>query len=588
MKRKPLIWHLYPTYLFVVLLTAAAVAGYAAHLVKGSYEARMETDLAARTGAATARLAPLLDTGGNADAACREISALTLCRVTLILPDGRVTGDSSTPSGLMENHANRPEVAAAISGRDATARRYSATIKSDLIYAAHPVMKDGRVKGVVRLAVSVATVDRPASVLAGRMASAGLLIALFAALVSLLAAVMVTRPLRKIRDGAERMGAGDTNFRLDPPSSKELALLAETLNRTADEVTSRIREVTRQRNELDAVLTSMAEGVIAVDRNGAIMRVNRAAARILGRPSGDYPGLAVSSVLRNRNFEEFLARALKSEAPLEETIQLAATGQTLLLRSAALSDPDGAAQGILVVMLDVTQLKALERVRQDFAANASHEIRTPLAAIKGAVETLLHGGGLSDPATARRFLEMAEKHAERLTALVADLLTISRLDHAKTAADGPEKKPVPVQRVLLTAADSCAEKARAGRMTVNIDCPDDLTAPMDEVLMEQAVANLLDNAVKYAAPGTEISLEAGLSEGFVEIRVKDLGPGMAKEHLDRIFERFYRVDKGRDRSAGGTGLGLAIVKHIALVHGGSVRAESSLGLGSRFTIRIPA
>lgn len=588
MKRKPLIWRLYPAYLFVVIFTAAAVAGWAAHLAKGSYEARMAADLTARTEAATARLSPLLETGGNADAACRELAALTLCRVTLILPDGRVTGDSDAFSGSMENHANRPEVAAALGGRDATARRYSATIKSDLIYAAHPVIKDGRVKGVVRLSVSVATVDRPASVLIRRMATAGLFIALFAALVSLLAAVLITRPIRRIRDGAERMGAGDTNYRLDLPSSKELALLAETINRTADEVTTRIKEVTRQRNELEAVLSSMAEGVIAVDRNGAIISVNRAAARILGRSAEDYPGLAVSSVLRNRNFEEFLAQALKSDTPIEETVQLAATGQTLLLRSAALKDPDGSPPGILVVMLDVTRLKALERVRQDFAANASHEIRTPLAAIKGAVETLLHGGGLEDPATARRFLEMAEKHADRLSALVADLLTISRLDHSRTAAEGMEKKRMPVRQVIIAAVESLALKADAGNRKISVDCPEDLSAPMDEVLMEQAVTNLLDNAVKYAAPETEISILARLSDGFAEIEVRDCGPGMAKEHLDRIFERFYRVDKGRDRNAGGTGLGLAIVKHIALVHGGSVKADSALGRGSAFTIRIPA
>ena len=588
MKQKPIIWYLYPANLAVVVLAAAAVAGFASHAVRGLYEARMEAELLARSRAAVPRLAPLLAAGGelDADARCRDIAALTLSRVTLILPSGRVEGDSNARSRQMENHAHRPEIAEALAGREGTARRWSATLKTDLIYAAVPVRAGGRLVGVLRTAVPVGAVDSTAGLVIRRVALAGLLVTLLAALLSLATALILTRPLRRIRNGAARLGAGDLAFRLEIPRFRELALLAETLNKTADDVTRRIREVTRQRNELEAVLSSMAEGVMAVDRAGRILRVNRAAARFLGRPPEAFPGLAASSVIRNERFSAFLARALSEGGGAEETVDLGPSRPVLLVKSAALHDADGSALGVLLVLLDVTRLQALERVRRDFVANASHEIRTPLSAVKAAVETLLHGGGLDEPETARRFLGIVEKHSERLAAIVDDLLTLSRLEHQLKDEAAPEKTPLDLATLLSAAAAGCAPRAEALGVRVSVEAAPGLTVMADERLLSQALANLLDNALKYGGK-SDVDLSASPENGYAVIRCRDRGPGIAREHADRIFERFYRVDEGRSREAGGTGLGLSIVKHAAAAHGGAAGVESVLGRGSTFFIRLP-
>jgi two-component system, OmpR family, phosphate regulon sensor histidine kinase PhoR len=285
--------------------------------------------------------------------------------------------------------------------------------------------------------------------------------------------------------------------------------------------------------------------------------------------------------------QKFVARTLAASEPVETDIVLR-SGATTLLRAhgAVLRDATGTRIGAVVVLNDVTRVRRLETLRRDFVANVSHELKTPITSIKGFVETLIQDRP-KDPAEAERFLQIIARHADRLTAIIEDLLLLSRIEQDQEGAQ-VEMQPWPMQDILQPAVQACEARAAERGMTIRLVCPDDLTVVLNAHLMEQAVLNLINNAVKYGDANTDIEVAAGREDASVFIRVSDHSPGIDEEQLPRLFERFYRVDKGRSRSEGGTGLGLAIVKHIAQVHRGAVLAESRRGVGSVFTIQLPA
>jgi two-component system phosphate regulon sensor histidine kinase PhoR len=362
-----------------------------------------------------------------------------------------------------------------------------------------------------------------------------------------------------------------------------------------------LRTIQRQLNEQDAVLQSMMEGVLAVDNDERLLRLNAAAARLL-RVDGDrVQGRPIQEVIRNVELQRFIARLLASRAPQEGEVilrdepqsagrpnsgALVAGERFMQAHGTVLRDEQGRGIGALVVLNDVTRLRRLETVRREFVANVSHELKTPITSIKGFVETLLDGAW-QNPDDARRFLEIVAKQSERLNAIIEDLLVLSSLEQETTdgravLGDGG------VCEVLQAAVQVCAVKAAEKGVAIAIDCPAGLRAPMNAPLIEQAVVNLIDNAVKYSESGQSIDISARTTPDGLVIRVRDHGAGIAPEHVPRLFERFYRVDRGRSRQQGGTGLGLAIVKHIAKAHGGTVTVESKVGEGSTFEVTLPA
>lgn len=590
MRRKRLLWQFLPPFLGITLLALLAAAWLFSGALDQFHVEQTRKELEARARLVSAQVEAHLHPGEGAwlDDLCKRLGALSFTRLTIILPDGRVLGDTSEDPKRMENHTDRPEIAAALGGAVGMSTRFSHTVQQKMMYVAVPVTEGGRVIGCVRASLSMARIDRIRQTVIAQAVGIALLVALGAALVSLWIARRITQPLEEMRAGAQRFANGELGQRLPLYNSEELGGLAGAMNRMAAQLDERIRTVVGQRNEQEAVLASMVEGVFAIDRDEKILRINQAAANLLDLQAEAVVGRRIQEVLRKPDLQKFVAEALQSKQPLEAEMRLAIRGEERFLQThgAPLRDASGQEIGVLVVLNDITRLQRLENIRRDFVANVSHELKTPITAIKGSVETL-QSGAIDEPESAPRFLDIIARQADRLNAIIEDLLALSRIEQEEEKAE-IQLSPVEVALVIQGALQACQVKAREKQVLLTVDCPAGLQCQASAPLLEQALVNLVDNAIKYSNEGGSVHLAARAGADSLEVTVRDFGCGIAREHLPRLFERFYRVDKARSRKQGGTGLGLAIVKHIIQAHGGEVRVESSHGEGSLFTIVLPA
>lgn len=391
----------------------------------------------------------------------------------------------------------------------------------------------------------------------------------------------------QIRTGADRFASGDLAHQIEVPESEELGGLAHALNRMAMQINEKVQRITEQGQEQQAVLGSMVEAVLAIDLDERIISMNHAAAVLLELSPDEAIGRRIQEVIRNAQVHRFVSRTLQSSVTVEGdiTLPMEEGEKYLQAHGTVWRDEGGESLGAIVVIHDVTRLKKLENIRRDFVANVSHELKTPITSIKGFVETL-RDGGVTDPGEQEHFLGIIARQADRLHLIIEDLLRLSRIEQ-----DGDrgqiELASHKVREVLEMAVTDCSGRAGERSVQVILNCAPDLTARINGPLVEQAVVNLLDNAIKYSEVSKAIAVEAYNDQGMLTIQVKDQGCGIPAEHLPRIFERFYRVDKARSRKQGGTGLGLAIVKHIAQAHKGGVSVQSQMGKGSVFTIKVP-
>jgi two-component system phosphate regulon sensor histidine kinase PhoR len=486
----------------------------------------------------------------------------------------------------MDNHASRPEIVRALAGESGKSMRYSKTLLQSMMYVARPIKKNGDILAVIRAAIPTTFIERELKLIRLKMALGGLLIALLAAGISLLLSRRITRPIVAMKKSAGHFAGGDFSHRLAGPDSEEMAGLAEALNQMASQLDNRIKTIISQRNELETVLSSMREGVVAVDNQERIMSMNQAASVLFECDPVQSQGKSIQEVVRNLPLQQFIRKGVSGREPEEDDIVLYQNGEKILhLKSSPLMDAGKKQIGTLVVINDVTQLRRLENMRKDFVANVSHEIKTPLTAIKGFVETL-YQGNVDKPEETERFLGIIQKHVDRLSSIIDDLLSLSRIEQENEGQVIQFEKKAIVD-VFRSAAQICRSAAQEKNIDINLTCDEHLESCFDPTLFEQAVVNLLDNAIKYSEPNSTIHLSANLDDSELKVIVADQGIGIAQNHLPRLFERFYRVDKARSRKLGGTGLGLAIVKHIAQAHGGHVTVDSTLGKGSTFTIHLP-
>jgi two-component system phosphate regulon sensor histidine kinase PhoR len=594
-RRKRLLWQIFPPIVVVTIVAVIGTTFYASKILRQFHIDQTTADLKIRTQLAMDELHDDFAAGSGKDQnlvlRCRQIAARAQARITLILLSGEVVADSVEDPVRLDNHADRKEIVAAISSGFGTSIRFSRTLNKNMLYVALPVHVDGSKSpafGVIRLSVPLVSVETVLNKIYRRNFLGAFLLIFLAALITLYVSRKISIPLEEMGRIAERYVDLDFKKQIVFPEkravSQEVAGLAQAVNRMAMDLRRRIDTVTEQKSELEAVFKNMVEGVIVVDTRERIVRANDAAANLLKLPVHRLTGRPVSEGFRDADLSRFIRETLAGELRAErdfvfyqtESEQHFHAGGTLL------HDGSGNKIGALIVLNDITKTKKLENMRREFVANVSHELKTPITSVKGFAETLLDGA-LDDKQEAGRFLEIIYRQANRLDAIVDDLLSLSRIEQEEEQGI-IELQEQTLRPVLGHSIESCVVKAQEKDISLQLDCEPRIIVAMNANLLEQAVTNLLVNAIKYSPEKSEVQVNAYQVGDKVCIKVSDQGCGIAAEHLPRLFERFYRSDKARSRKLGGTGLGLAIVKHIVQAHGGEVSVKSAPGKGSTFSI----
>jgi two-component system phosphate regulon sensor histidine kinase PhoR len=491
-------------------------------------------------------------------------------RATVIDSDGKVLADSEADPDTMENHAGRPEFVQALHGQLGSATRSSHTVGVEFLYEAAPVPG-----GAVRLAHPLSAVREADRRVQMDLLKSSAVAALVALVLAFIATESISRRLTRITMFAERVAAGDLSARIEEESSDEIAYVASALDKTARKLEEGFRSVESSRQTLETLLNSMQEAVIAVAEDGRVLWANQRMERLL--PSGIRLGEPLVQSARDPEILLAVQTALESRDIVVARAAKIFSGRIFDLTAAPM--PGG---GAVAVMHDQTEIERVEKTRRDFIANVSHELRTPLTSIQGYAETVLESEHLSD--ATREFVEIIRKNAMRMARLTEDLLVLARVESGEQDF---QLQPATAQELLDEAVKTFQDIAatRGIELAVMNTCSSGVSVDRDAI--HQVFGNLIDNAMKYGQEGHKILIGACDAEDGVQFFVRDFGAGISSEHLPRLFERFYRVDKARSRESGGTGLGLAIAKHVVRAHGGTIKAESELNHGSTFYFTLP-
>lgn len=581
-------WKLMFSYLALVVLIGFVIYLYLGYSLKNHLTAETRDNLvneARLVKVMAAKEIRVMERDGFylAQTAGREIKS----RVSIINDKGTVVGDSElNVNGVrsLENHAGRPEIRQALAGDVGTSVRYSSTLGTDMLYVAMPFRTESAGGGVVRLALPLSSLDKAVSGMHAMLGAALALAVIFSLLLSYLLSLYISRPLRTMSAMASRIGRGDFSCRIPVAGKDEIGELGSVMNEMAKQMENQLERISAEKNRLDTILRGMGEGVVVTDENGFVTMSNPAF-RTLFLPDGYEDGHSLFEITRQPSMFNTLRKVLKSREDIVEEIELGGAGEKHILVHWVPLVEGGTLLGAVAVFHDISELKALERMRSDFVANVSHELRTPVSVIKGYAETMLSEGSSLAPEKAAQFAGIIHNHAERLANLISDLLTLSRIESRAMAM---EPMPTNIESAVNRAVRLLDQKW--GVKGINVSSDDSLgKMPMvlaDHQRLEQVLVNLLDNAIKFTPASGSITVSATDIGAHVKIDVTDTGCGIPAKDLPRIFERFYRVDTARSRELGGTGLGLSIVKHIVQAHGGTVSVESTPGRGSTFSFTL--
>jgi two-component system, OmpR family, phosphate regulon sensor histidine kinase PhoR len=568
------------------LLVVSLVAGeiYLVPAVEHDLTERIRQDLHVRLNLVAERAATYAlpsDTAPAWDVLADRLGTLARTRVTFIKGDGRVVGDSEVLAqtlGILENHRERPEVAAAFDGRITDNIRYSATTHQRMLYAAKMVSNDAKM--VARVSLPLAWVDHAKSKTRALLLGGALVALLAAFLTASAAAVLLSRGLRELTVVARRMAGGDLETRSRLETADEIGELGRTLDHLAANLSHSLRELRDDRDLLGRILESMREGVLVMDGAHRILLANPSLREMLLLDS-DVTGRSTIEVIRNAELQSIVEKALVGNDPLAGEIEVGGIKpRRLLVYAARLS---GEPRALVLVLFDVTEMRRLETVRQDFVANVSHELRTPVASVRSAAETLRMAIE-HDPKAATQFIDIIERNGRRLGELINDLLDLSRIEAKEYRL---KVESTDLRQLCEKTVSAFAVRASSRNMRLTVDLPAPFPPAMvDASAFDRILTNLVDNALKYCPDGARISVSAREYGPKIQVIVSDSGAGIDAKHLPRLFERFYRVDNGRSRDMGGTGLGLSIVKHLVEAMGGEVSVESLPGKGSAFTFTL--
>jgi len=516
---------------------------------------------------------------------CERLGKETATRITLVIPSGQVLADSDENPKNMDLHHDRPEIIQALQSGEGVGRRSSYTLNEEhLYYARMSAYADSSL--IIRVSFPTLALKSAMSDLNYNLLLGGIIISILLGLLNWYLSGQILKPIQIMESGARRFSRGKLKMKVPESNIKELGSLAKSLNLMAENIYDRIRVITQQKNEQMAILSSMSEGVIALSPDGAILSSNRAAVTMFGVHPNSIVGRPFHEVIRHTELIDFVTLVLKEKKSSQCNISIYEPQElTLNVIGNRMPAKKGAIGGAVLVFTDLTQIQKLEGVRREFVANVSHELKTPITSIQGYVETL-QDGAIDDKENAHRFLDIIAKHSARLGQIVDDLLELSRIEEIP---GGEEQylKLTPLNDLIESTLVPFTPLAANRSITLKVELDENLELLLNAKLFSHALGNLLDNAIKYSGSNTTIEILGRKREDEVVLEIKDQGRGIEEKHLDRIFERFYRVDKGRSREVGGTGLGLSIVKHITRIHHATLEVESKIGEGSTFRFIFP-
>ena len=561
--------------LLIIGLISAILGYFLNFSLRREIEKEIEGQLLDQSTLAAAYLAKA-NPGKPMDEQADELGRLLNVRVTVIAHDGRVLGDSDVDASQLpnlENHRLRPEVQQAVREGTGSAIRRSDTLNVQFIYVARRLDPY-----ILRVAMPLDSVDAFIRDLRSKLAVA-MLIALGLTLVfGYIVFGLVSRPLREISTASKKLAAGNLDMRLPISGDEEIAALGTSLNTMAQNLSGKMTELSQGKQRLESILEAMGQGVMVLDQTGRITLTNTSIGALLGTDRA-VTGKTPLEVFRSPDLENAVGEVLAGGEPrvLEMPV---GPGRVVQANVAPVPNRSGEVESVVVVFHDLTDIRRTEKMRRDFVANVSHEFKTPLTSIRGYAETLI-AGAKDDPQIAPDFLRTIETNARYLEALVNDLLTLARLEAEVPAT----MERVSVRRIVDEQIESRKNAIRERNINVSVECPD-VEIQADRSRLSTAVSNLIDNAIHYNRPGGTIRISTEQQNGTLNLSVADSGHGIPSDELQRIFERFYRVDKSRTRESGGTGLGLSIVKHAIESQGGTITVTSRVGSGSIFTIRM--
>jgi len=587
MKKKRLIWHIYPSYVILSVLAMCAVVISASRIARSFYYERTDKQLNSASRLIVEQLAaqPDLLKGPGIDSLCKTLARKSNYRVTVILPDGTVVGDSEKDPVSMDNHRMREELSQALADGIGRSIRYSDTLKEKMMYVAIPLTVGSTHLATVRTSLSLSQISQATTRMWRQMAWDGLVIAVIAIAAALWISRRISHPLERIRQSTASLDWDSPQARLPSSDISEVDTLTQALNGMRDQLRTRMTTIQQQHDEQSALLSCMTESVLAVDAHKQLIKMNQAAEAQFHVKADESLGKNIMEVIRNADLLDLVNKTFASGMPEQREIYLTDAQTYLMGNGSVLRRADGRRIGAVIVLNDITRVRKMERMRRDFVADVSHELRTPITSILGFAETL-RDTSVEDASQRDHFLDIVYRQSVRLQTIVEDLLALSSIEN-ETEKGEIELNKGHIATVIQAAAQACQPVATEKQIQLEISCTETLPTQMNLQLLQQAVMNLVDNAIKFSEPGSTVRVVGVETDDEIVIQVRDQGPGIAQEHHARLFERFYRVDKSRSRRLGGTGLGLAIVKHVALAHQGRVGVESEYGKGSTFSIHLP-